>query len=112
MKNVLVVDAAANATLSVFQATDEEFAQIFPGHGQDIELIEDLAERMDEAAAGELLAPLWGRPILKRDAGGIHGVLYYGHSDLRRHLPATKREVDWPESAINPAQRALFAANR
>lgn len=30
MKNVQVIDGATNATFSLFQATDEEFAAIFP----------------------------------------------------------------------------------
>jgi len=41
MKNIQIIDGAGNATFSVFQATDQEFAEIFPD-GRDIELVEDL----------------------------------------------------------------------
>ncbi len=41
MKNVQIIDGAVNATFSVFQATEGEFATIFPD-GRDIELVEDL----------------------------------------------------------------------
>ena len=71
MKNIQIIDGAENATFSVFQATDEEFAAIFPD-GRDIELVEDLVERIGEEAAGSVLTPVWGRPILKRDAVGVH----------------------------------------
>jgi hypothetical protein len=111
MKNIQIVDGALNATFSIFQATDEEFVGMFPG-GQDIELVEDLVERLGEDAAGSLLEPLWQRPILKRDALGIHGTLYFGHANRRAHIPASKREVDWDDSSINQAQRDLFAKHR
>lgn len=38
MKNIQVIDGAQNATFSVFQATDEEFALLFPD-GTDIALL-------------------------------------------------------------------------
>ena len=76
MKNIQIIDGAVNATFSVFHATAEEFKAIFPD-GRDIELIEDLIDRLGEDAAGAVLAPLWDRPILNRDALGIHGTLFY-----------------------------------
>ena len=51
MKNIQIMDRAVNATFSLFQATDDEFAAIFPGPGQDIELIEDFTERAGEEQA-------------------------------------------------------------
>ncbi|WP_237482545.1 hypothetical protein [Lichenibacterium dinghuense] len=111
MKNIQIIDGAANATFSVFQATDEEFAVIFP-NGRDIELIEDLVERIGEEAAGSVLTPVWDRPILKRDAVGVHGTLFYDNEHRRPHIPPSKREVDWADSAISQAQRDLFSQHR
>ena len=111
MKNIQIIDGAANATFSVFQATDEEFATIFPD-GRDIELIEDLIERVGEEAAGSVLTPLWSRPILKREALGVHGTLFYDNDHRRDHIPPSKREVDWAEDSVNQAQRNLFAPHR
>ncbi|MBU6395996.1 MAG: hypothetical protein KGQ75_15605 [Sphingomonadales bacterium] len=111
MKNIQIIDGAVNATFSVFQATAEEFATIFPD-GQDIELIEDLAERLGEQSANLVLEPIWNRPILKRDALGIHGTLFYDNDDRREHIPTAKREIDWDERSINQAQRDLFASHR
>lgn len=111
MKNIQIIDGAANATFSVFQATDEEFAAIFPD-GRDIELVEDLVERIGEEAAGSVLTPVWDRPILKRDAAGVQGTLFYDNDHRRRHIPPSKREVDWADSSINQAQRDLFAQHR
>jgi hypothetical protein len=111
MKNIQIIDSALNATFSVFQATDEEFATIFP-NGQDMEFIEDFLERTDEHQAAEILGALWERPILKRDAQGIHGTLYYQWIDRKEFFPVSKREVDWEEKAINDAQRRLFRLYR
>ncbi len=112
MKNIQVIDGADNATFSLFQVTDEEFTVIFPGPGQDIELIEDFVARVGDEAAGKIMRPIWGRPILKRDAMGLHGTLYYEWEKKREHLPTTKREVDLDPLSINWAQRELFAANK
>ena len=112
MKNIQIIDGALNATFSVFQATEDEFAALFPADGQDMEIIEDFFERCGEEEARRILEPIWERPILKRDTQGIHGTLYYNYEDRRQYLPATKREVDWEEFAINSAQRQLFASKR
>jgi hypothetical protein len=106
------MDGALNATFSVFQATEDEFAAIFPAEGQDMELIEDFLKRVGEEQARRILQPTWNRPVLKRDALGIHGTLYYQYADRRRYLPTTKREVDWDDGSINFAQRRLFASKR
>jgi len=111
MKNIQVIDGAVNATFSVFQATEEEFAAIFPD-GRDMELAEDLVERLGDEAAGAVLDPLWNRPILKRDALGIHGTLFYDNEDRRDYIPSSKREVDWESGSVNQAQRDLFAKHR
>jgi hypothetical protein len=77
---------------------------------RDIELSEDFHARVGDESALAILRPIWERPILKRDAAGIHGTLYYNWEQNRRYLPATKREVDWAKSSINHAQRRLFRA--
>jgi hypothetical protein len=111
MKNIQVIDGALNATFSLFQATDEEFEAIFPD-GRDMEFIEDFLERVDGRQARDILGALWERPVLKREARGIHGTLYYQWLDRKEFFPASKREVDWEESAINEAQRRLFRSHR
>jgi len=59
-----------------------------------------------------VLAALWARPVLKRDAMGIHGTLFYDADQRRDFLPVSRREVDWDERFVNDAQRTLFRANR
>lgn len=112
LKNIQIIDGALNATFSIFQATDEEFDAIFPAEGQDMEISEDFHDRVGLEKAKLVLEPIWERPILKRDANGIHGTLYYGYEDRRKYLPHTKREVDWDDLSINAAQRVLFASKR
>ncbi len=111
MKNIQIVDRASNATFSLFQATEDEFEQIFP-EDRDIEFAEDLFRRLGNDIASELLGPIWDRPILKRNANGIHGTLFYNWADRKVLYPSSKREIDMDESAINKAQRILFRSNR
>ena len=61
MKNVQIIDGASNATCSLFEATDDEFAAIFP-EGRDMETIEDLHERLGGEQAGRVLEGLWSPP--------------------------------------------------
>jgi hypothetical protein len=107
VKNIQVIDSADNATFSIFQATEGEFSAIFP-NGQDIELSEDFHEQVGEKRGRIILGSVWERPILKRDANGVHGTIYYNWESKRQYLPASKREVDGDEFAINDAQRRLF----
>lgn len=111
MKNVQIIDGAVNATFSIFQASDAEFAVIF-AEGRDIELAVDLVERVGEDVAVRTLTPLWERPILKRDAMGIHGTLFYDAEERRAFLPLSRREIDWDERFVNEAQRALYRKHR
>lgn len=112
MKNVQIIDGSDNATFSVFRATDDEFDYLFPGPGQDIELVEDFISRHHEKFASETLRNLWLRPIHKTEVQGVDGTLFYGYSDKRHHLPASKCEIDRDVSQINQAQRELYARLR
>ena len=112
MKNIQVIDGAVNASFSIFQIDDSGFAEIFPGDGQDIELIEDYIERAGEARASEVLSTMWGHPIHKRDANGIHGTLYYDYQQKRKSLPTTKREIDRPAGSLNQAERELYSRRK
>jgi len=111
MKNIQIIDCARNATFSIFQASNEAFDAIFPD-GRDMELVEDLIARLGEDQADMILSPLWDRPVLKRDAQGIHGTLFYEYADRRDIFPATMREIDWDASFVNTAQRRLFQSHR
>ncbi|WP_190362258.1 hypothetical protein [Rhizobium rhizogenes] len=73
-----------------------------------MELVEDLIQRLGDEAAGSVLESIWNRPILKRDALGIHGTLFYDNEHRRDHIPPSKREIDWDDGSINKAQRDLF----
>jgi hypothetical protein len=111
MRNIQIIEGAANATFSIFQATDDEFAIIFPD-GRDMEIADDLIERLGEEEASRVLTEVWERPVLKRDAAGIHGTLFYGADQRREFMPSSMREVDWDERFVNEAQRRLFRDHR
>lgn len=112
MKIIQVIDGADNATFSLFQATEEEFALLFPGEGQDMALSEDIETYAHADQAFAALRNIWERPILKRDTHGLHGTIFYENERRRPYIPASRREVDTSEASINAAQRALFAKHR
>ncbi len=103
-KNIQVIDGADNCTFSIFQATDEEFKAVFPDSGQDIQFAEDLSK-----AGSDALLAIWDRPIAKPDVIGIHGTLLYEFGQKRKSFPPSKRERDWPLSALNASQRRLHS---
>jgi hypothetical protein len=109
MKNIQVIDGALNSTFSIFQATDEEFALIFPAPGQDIQYSEDLAGLSTSKEIEAALEHIWDRPIRKRDAQGIHGTLFYELQRYKRWYPENREDAVVP-SAINAAQRRLFGS--
>jgi hypothetical protein len=111
MRNIQIIDGAANATFSVFQATEDEFAVIFP-NGREMEIADDFIDRVGQEEASRVLTPIWERPILKRDMVGIHGTLFYDADERREFMPISMREVDWDERFVNEAQRRLFREHR
>jgi len=111
VRNIQIIDGAANATFSIFQATEDEFAVIFPD-GRDLEIADDFIERVGQEEANRVLTALWERPILKRDAAGIHGTLFYDADDRHEFMPSSMREVDWDQRFVNEAQRRLFRQHR
>ena len=50
MKNIQVIDGAANATFSIFQATEDEFAVIFPDW-RELEIANEFIERVGQEEA-------------------------------------------------------------
>jgi len=96
MKNIQVIDGAGNCAYDVFAATDEEFALIFPA-GQDVAFIDEVMSRGPQKELDEAFAHIWKRRVPKRDASGIHGLLFYELDDKKQYYP-TRRD----EEAINP----------
>ncbi len=107
MRNIQVIDGAQNCTFSIFQATHEEFALLFPEPKQDIQYAEDLATLPHQEGVEAALAQIWERPIRKQNALGIHGTLFY-QLDRYKALYSEKREDAVTSSAVNKAQRRLF----
>lgn len=55
MKSILIVDGAVKATLSIFQATDDECATLF-SNNEEMDVIEDGMSRVGKGIAEEILA--------------------------------------------------------
>jgi hypothetical protein len=107
MKNIQVIDGALNCTFTIFQATDEEFALLFPEPRQDIQYAEDLALLPRQEEVETALRRIWERPIRKQDALGIHGTLFYELERYKTYYRA-KREDAVDGSTVNQTQRRLF----
>lgn len=103
MKNIQVIDGARNAVFDVFQATDDEFALIFPP-GEDVAFVEEVYGRGDRVALDAALGRIRARRIPKREAVGINGILYVGLEHKKAYYP-TRRD----EEAVNPDGSRLRA---
>ncbi len=96
MKNIQVIDGAENAVYDVFGATDEEFSRIFP-EGQDIAFIDEVMARGPKDNLDEMFTRIWERRVPKREAMGIHGILFYELDHKKQYYPTRK-----DEDAANP----------
>lgn len=94
MRNVQVIDGAENCKYSIYEFTEEEFKQVFPAPGQDVEFIEDVIDRLGENRAGAILGPVWKRIKRKTEAVGIHGTLFYELRERKKKFYPTKREAE------------------
>ncbi len=101
LKNIQVIDSAANCSFSIYAATEEDFAEIFCNPGQDVEFVEDIVARLGTRRAGELIGRATKRRLDKCGAMGIHGTLFFGMPARKRWYP-NKREddLDAPGSAL------------
>ena len=93
MKNIQVVDGALNCVSDIFQASDDDFAQIF-GNESDIAFGEDFQGRGDLLPVFERV---WRGRVPKVQAQGIHGMYSVGLEHKKAYYP-TRRD----EEAVNP----------
>lgn len=96
MRNIQVIEGAANATYDIFAATDEEFQTIFPP-GQDVAFFSEVVSHLDPAQLESLFPSLWQRRVPKSEVHGIHGVLFVELDGKKIYYPT---RVD--EQARNP----------
>ena len=96
MKNIQVIDSADNSVYDIFQATDEEFSLIYP-IGEDVAFIDEVYARGPSKELGAAFERIWKRRIPKRNAMGIHGLLYFELDFKMKYYPTRK-----DEEAINP----------
>ena len=62
MKNIQVIDGAQNTTFSIFQATDDEFALLFPEPRQDLQYADHLLALPQQEAVTAALSRILGAP--------------------------------------------------
>jgi hypothetical protein len=103
MKNIQVIDSAINCVYDIFAATDEEFDLLFP-EGSDIAFIDEIFSRLPKKKLVQMFEKIWARPVRKRDAMGIHGVLFYQLEVKKQYYPTRK-----DDEAINPDGSLLRA---
>ena len=99
MKNIQVIDGATNCAYSIYETSDDVFALIFPGDGQDVEFIDDLIGRLGEAKVAQILSPIWPRRIEKRNLVGLHGTLFF-ELDFKKKFYPNKKESDLDDGAL------------
>ncbi len=101
MKNIQVIDGAENCVYDIFEATDDEFALIFP-EGQDIAFIDEVYARGSQAMLDAAFTNIWKGRIPKIEANGVHGLLFYELEQKKAYYPARR-----DEEAVNPNGSSL-----
>jgi hypothetical protein len=102
MKNIQVFDGAENSVYDIFGASEDDFALIFPD-GQDVAFLDEVLARGPEQELEDAFKRIWQHRVVKRDAMGVHGLLFYESlNDKKRYYP-TRRD----EEAISPDGRRL-----
>jgi hypothetical protein len=96
MKFIQVIDGAVNCVYDIFAATDDEFDIVFQS-GTDIAFIDELNSRDNWRLIDAALGKIWQRRVIKSEALGIHGTLFYELEEKKVYYP-TRRD----EEAINP----------
>lgn len=93
MKNIQVIDGARNSVYDIFSASEAEFNLIF-GSGEDIAFIEDVFKkhRTKKKKLQTALSRIWKRRIAKRDAMGIHGLLFFQLLEKKAFYPTLRDE--------------------
>jgi len=110
VKNVMIVDGAANCSYDVFAMSDDDFDVIFPD-GTDIAFIEEVGERESQTVLDPLFRRLWACPVLRSKARGIHGILFYELAAKMRYYP-TRRDSDLDASGRSVLVRTELARQR
>lgn len=101
MKNIQIFDGAENAVYDIFAATDKEFALIFP-NGTDVAFIDEVYQKQPAQILNSAFSEIWKRRVPKRQAMGIHGILFYECDHKKVYYP-TRRD----EEAVNPNGSSL-----
>ncbi|MFZ6819186.1 hypothetical protein [Undibacterium sp. Ji22W] len=101
MKNIQIIDGADNAVYDIYAATEEEFSAIFPGN-EDVAFIDEVMARQQGNELNDIFNRMWKRRIPKREAMGIHGILFY-ELEHKKQYYSTRRD----EEARNPNGTAL-----
>ncbi len=98
MKNIQVIDGAINCVYDVLAASEAEFRMIF-SRGEDVAFMDDVFKkhRTKKRILNAALERVWTRRVSKRDAHGIHGLLFVGLPEKKCFYPSLR-----DEEAINP----------
>ncbi len=101
MKNIMVVDGAANCAYDVFAATGEEFDLLFPAPGQDIAFIDEIMSGAEPSRVEAALDALWRRPVDKKTMIGLHGTIFY-ELDFKKQYYPNRRDSDLTDNLSRP----------
>ncbi|MEC5080754.1 hypothetical protein [Xanthomonas oryzae] len=74
-------------------ANIEDFHEIFPDAGQDVEFISDFVSRVGESRATNILNRIWEGLVDKKLVQGIHGTLFFELDKKKVYYP-TKKESE------------------
>jgi len=92
MKNIQVIDGAANSVFEVYQVSDDIFELMFP-NGNEIAFLDEVEEALEDKGI-EVWEPVYQDMVDKRQIAGIHGTLHFVASSCRKEYFPNRKESD------------------
>jgi hypothetical protein len=95
VKNVQVVDGAANSTFEIYAVPEDVFESIFPGD-RNVAFARDVERGLGETGTNEVVfwRRFYERRMPKTKVQGIHGTLHLTGSFVEEQYFPTRREED------------------
>lgn len=111
MKNIQVIDNAANSIFEIYQVPDDLFHVVFPNE-TDVAFIDEV-ERAFEARDGKRLwSILYQHPVNKKQVNGIQGTLHLTGSPVDKSYFPTRKEAEVIRNKIFQRPRRLTEKSR
>jgi hypothetical protein len=91
VKNIQVIDGAANSIFGIYQVPDDLFDVMFP-NGTDVAFVDEIGKDFETRQGKRLWNMVYQHPVNKKRVDGIHGTLHLTGSPVDKEYFPTRKE--------------------